>query len=210
MRSAKWPKSSGPAARPPRPHPPYRPGAPVCRRGVPPRAPGPCHDPQHVAQGRPLRQCVRGELLQHVKNELVHHTTFHTRDEARAAIFEYIEALSRYAGDSRLLCQGGPAAGRCPRLTCPRNPGYLRGTATSICGASVPGAGAAPGTRRASRAPGGTDGAAHPVEGLDRRGRVAHWRCTSAIVWGITTACQLFLPGPSAVGTGPKGDRDPS
>jgi putative transposase len=28
-----------------------------------------------------------------LKNELVHHTTFHTREEARAAIFEYIEVF---------------------------------------------------------------------------------------------------------------------
>jgi hypothetical protein len=39
-----------------------------------------------------------------VKVELAHEANWATRAHARSEVFEYIEQLSRYAGDSRLLC----------------------------------------------------------------------------------------------------------
>jgi transposase InsO family protein len=39
-----------------------------------------------------------------LKVELAHAATWATRGQARGEVFEYIEQLSRYAGDPQLLC----------------------------------------------------------------------------------------------------------
>jgi hypothetical protein len=39
-----------------------------------------------------------------LKVELAHEAAWATRGQARGDVFEYIEQLSRYAGDPQLLC----------------------------------------------------------------------------------------------------------
>jgi hypothetical protein len=60
------------------------------------------------------RQCwdnaVAESWFSTLKNELIHRRAWPTRAQARRAIFEFIEVLSRYAGD--------PPAGRWGRRRC--------------------------------------------------------------------------------------------
>ena len=48
---------------------------------------------QHVAQGQLLGQRRGGELFSTLKQELVYTTDFITREQARLALFEYIEVF---------------------------------------------------------------------------------------------------------------------
>lgn len=52
----------------------------------------------------------RENLTSNVKNELTWHRTFHTRDEARAAVFEYIEV---FYNRQRLCIRRSTMSARC-------------------------------------------------------------------------------------------------
>jgi len=70
---------------------------------------------------------VAESFFSNLKNELVHHSDFHTRDQARAAIFDYIELFYNRKRIHQSLDYRTPddveRQWRGAALTCPRNPG---------------------------------------------------------------------------------------
>jgi transposase InsO family protein len=51
------------------------------------------HGAEHEPAGKLLRNAVAEGFFSSLKNELVNHCSFRTRDEARSAVFEYIEVF---------------------------------------------------------------------------------------------------------------------
>ena len=72
------------------------------------------------AKGTCYDNAVAESFFSNLKNELVHHTRFRTRDEARAAIFSYIEIFyNRQRIHETLGYRTPDEVERASRLTCP-------------------------------------------------------------------------------------------
>jgi len=73
---------------------------------------------------------VAESFFSNLKNELIHHCDFKTRDEARAAIFDYIELFYNRKRIHQSLGYRTPEQvereWRGAQLNCPRNPGIAQ------------------------------------------------------------------------------------
>ena len=78
-------------------------------------------------KGNAYDNAVVESFFSNLKNELVHHRTFATRDQARAEIFDYIEVFYNRQRAHATLQYMSPVdyenSRRVPDSTCPENPG---------------------------------------------------------------------------------------
>ena len=80
-------------------------------------------------KGDAYDNAVVDSFFGNLKNELIHHRIFGTRDQARAEIFDYIEIFYNRRRAHATLQYVSPAeyenSRRVAEKTCPENPGYL-------------------------------------------------------------------------------------
>jgi transposase InsO family protein len=80
------------------------------------------------AKGNCQNNAVKKSLFSSLKNEIVHHRNYHTRDEARPEIFEYIELFYNRKGIHQSLDSQTPMkyeSVKPTQINCPWNPGQL-------------------------------------------------------------------------------------